>query len=121
MWLPSRALPTGWLWCDGTPYSPEDHPDLYLVLGDDHTPDLRPEPWIIYTGHGQEPAEEPEDPYEVGYREGTASASEDAKTWKAEALREAADALSDDGSPIYLEDTPTWLRERAEQIEDGTL
>lgn len=53
------------------------------------------------------------DDYETGYREGAASASEDVKTWQAEALREAAERI-----PHHPE-AASWLRLRADWIERG--
>lgn len=62
-----------------------------------------------------------ESAYEVGYREGQASAAEDVKTAKADALREAADALAGVSTPNVDDEWwyTGWLRARAAKIEQG--
>lgn len=122
-WLPSQELPAGWTWADGSTFNPEKYPELATVCEGGTLPnapgDAQWPPYIIKTTteHDPEPVE-PESLYETGYREGAASAEEDAKTWKAQALREAADALPHrDGENTWW--YTGWLRKRAEQVEAG--
>ena len=40
MW-PSTSPPSGYLVCDGSPFTQASHPELYQVLGGTHVPDMR--------------------------------------------------------------------------------